>query len=151
MENTLETTTAKAIAGRLWNNGVGLPQMYIDTLMITRILYEWGLPEDLALPILKIEVQDTHEHIPITDNLSGQHQQYLDNLPNASVSHAEEPKNVPQKKSSKLKLKKSSKKNDDVNSSQSLVPDDTSCSVHTTLLNPLFSVLPLQWVILWQL
>ena len=44
MENTLETTTAKAIAGRFRNNGIGQPQMYIDTLMITRILLEWGFP-----------------------------------------------------------------------------------------------------------
>ena len=56
MENTLETTTAKAIAGRFRNNGVGQPQMYIDTLMITRILSEWGLPEDLVLLIVRIVV-----------------------------------------------------------------------------------------------
>ena len=60
MENTLETMTAKAIAGRFRNNGVGQPQMYIDTLMITRILFEWCLPEDLALLIIvRIVMQDT--------------------------------------------------------------------------------------------
>ena len=36
MENSLETTTAKAVAGRFRNNMVGQPQMYIDILMITR-------------------------------------------------------------------------------------------------------------------
>ena len=60
MENTLELTTAKAIAGRFRNNGVGQPQMYINTLMITRILFEWGLPEDLVLLIVRIVVRDTH-------------------------------------------------------------------------------------------
>ena len=36
MENSLETTTAKAVAGRFRNNMVGQPRMYIDILMITR-------------------------------------------------------------------------------------------------------------------
>ena len=63
MENNLETTTAKAIAGRFRNNGISQPQMYIDTLMITRILFEWSLTDGLVLLILRIEVQDTHEHI----------------------------------------------------------------------------------------